>query len=836
MNNFITILENTVVASTNTGITITNEFENIKGNELLTKLRELKIGNKDGSHFLRSALKTAIDGRCMPRGDLNTHSRAELLIIDCDKRVDDDGCELEGAPSPLAVHQALKEMNIGHIIYGSYSHYTGTKGNRYRIILTTNQPYTKEHLAPTIEACILLINKTINGYTLAYAKENNVFAQGWYYPRRPAESTINHLYFEFLEGEPIHVAVAQILPSIKHLSRPEQLNKNGRVSPIQMFNEQNPLPALLTQYGYKRKLVNNGYEKWLSPESSTGIAGITVKDGKFFSHHNDQFNDGYWHDAFDLMRIRESLTEREAFTIASNLTVSLGVRSVSEDFRDTFNPLLNDAPRPLPESRPPVLPLLPKMLPEAIRDYIFDVANRQQSLPDFAAVAAIVGLSALLGRKAIIYPKQHDDWAVTPNQWGAIIGRPSAMKSPSMKEALKPLKQLDISAAQQFEEEVKNYEEECQLIELEKLEAKNKAKNALKKDNREAAKKALKFLECAPKPVRKRLIVNDATIEKLGELLKENSNGLLLVRDELSGWLGKLNKEEYQTERAFYLECFDGNGNYFYDRIGRGTIVIQNCTLSVIGGIQPSKIAALVRDAIKGTGDDGLIQRFQFAILPDDIGCWEWIDRAPNQQAKEKYDTIFQSLHELSFDTAGGEPRYFRFTNEAQQLFINWMKEIQDAARCADIHPVLESHMLKMPQTIAGLALLFEIIDGGRDAVGIEATSKSLDWASYLLSHAKRLYSIALNDSLDGAKLILKRKSNLDDPLTARTIQRKGWSGLNSIKEVNDALTWLVDYGYIVPKILSSADTNGRPKVVYYWIPSTKSKINSSNALAEKIR
>ncbi|HEH5945702.1 TPA: DUF3987 domain-containing protein [Legionella pneumophila] len=812
MNNFITILENTVVASTTMGITITDNYEHIKGSELLLKLRELEVGNKDGSHFLRSALHTSIDGRCMPRRDHNTYNQAELLIIDCDKRVDESGCEIDGAPDPLAIHQALKEMNIGHIIYGSYSHYTGAKGNRYRIILATNHPYTKEYLAPAIETCILLINKSMNGYTLAYAKENNVFTQGWYYPRRPADSTIKPLYFEFLEGEPVHIAEPRTLPSIKNLSSPEPMVKNSKTSPIQIFNKKNPLTVILAQYGYKRKLINNGYEKWLSPESSTGIAGITVKDDKFFSHHNDQFNDGYWHDAFDLMRIREGLNEREAL-----IKASVDGKSISEHNRGLFNPLTSDTPKPFPESKPPVLSLLPEMLPEAIRDYVFDVSNRQQSLPDFVAVAAIVGLSALLGRKAIIHPKQYDDWAVTPNQWGAIIGRPSAMKSPSMNEALKPLRQFDIRAAQQFEDDVKNYEEECQLIELEKLTAKSKAKNALKKENREAAREALKRSESLPRPSRQRLVVNDATVEKLGELLKENSNGLILVRDELSGWLAKLNKEEYHTDRAFYLECFDGNVHYSYDRIGRGTIDIQNCTLSIIGGIQPSKIATVVRDAIKGTADDGLIQRFQFAIWPDDIGCWEWTDRAPNQQAKEKYYASFDMLHDLNFDTEENEPRFFRFTNEAQQLFILWMKEIQHAARCSEIHPALESHMLKMPQTIAGLALLFEIIDGGRGAVGVEATSKALKWADYLLSHAKRLYSIAINHSLDGAKLILRRKSSLDDPITARTIQRKGWSGLNSIEEVNDALTWLVDYGYIEPKTLSSADTNGRPKIVYQW-------------------
>ena len=818
MSDFITILKNTIVASTNAGIRTTDQFKNISGDELLDKLKQLPNGNKDGSHFMRTSLKILKNGQCTSRSDANAHSLADLLVIDCDKHVNSDGCEIEGSPNPLSIHQALKGMNIGHIIYGSHSHYTGIKGNRYRIILVANQPYTKEQLPATIEACILLINKHINGHTLAYAKENNVFAQGWYYPRCPMGSTIEHLYFEHLDGASVPVAMLSNLPPMNHTLRPKEQYINGKILPIQAFNEQNPLTDLLNQYGYKRKLVKSDHEKWLSPESSSGIPGITVKDGKFFSHHNDQFNDGHWHDAFDLMRGREGLLEKGAVIKASSL-ITLPKHDAKIDVnKPVANKLL--VPQPLPEPRPAVISFQAEMLPDAIRDYVFDVAERQQSLPDFVAVAAIVGLSGLLGRKALICPKQFDDWSVTPNQWGAIIGRPSAMKSPSMKEALKPLRQLEIKAVQQFEENIKSYEEECQLIELKALRAKEMAKKALKNNNQEAAREALKITDCVTRPKRKRLVVNDATIEKLGELLKENSNGLILVRDELSGWLSKLNKEEYQSDRAFYLECFDGNGHYTYDRIGRGTIEIQNCTLSVIGGIQPTKIATLVRDAIKGTADDGLIQRFQLAIWPDDIGSWEWIDRTPNRQAKEKYYAVFEMLHNLHFDTRNEEPYIFRFTDEAQELFITWMKEIQDTARNPDIHPAIESHMLKMPQTIAGLALLFEIINGGRKAVEIEATARALDWADYLLSHAKRLYSLAINHSLDGARLILERKYKLPNPLTARDIQRKGWSGLDSIDAVNDALNWLIDYGYIQAQTLSTADTNGRPKIVYHWVDS----------------
>ncbi|MBA2650446.1 MAG: DUF3987 domain-containing protein [Legionella sp.] len=365
------------------------------------------------------------------------------------------------------------------------------------------------------------------------------------------------------------------------------------------------------------------------------------------------------------------------------------------------------------------------MLPPSIRDYIFDVADRQQSPPDFVAVAAIIGLSGLLGRKVLICPKQNDDWTVTPNQWGIIIGRPSAMKSPSMKEALKPLRQIEMRMAEQYKEDLQQHKEACLLAEITESIARQNAKKAIQKGKIDEAKKALKNNEqhFSP-PTRPRLIINDATIEKLGELLNENSNGLILSRDELAGWLAKLTKEEYQEDRAFYLECFDGNGHFVYDRIGRGTIDVKYCTLSVIGGIQPSKIASLVREAIKGTADDGLIQRFQFAVWPDDIGTWEWRDRAPNQTAKASYYKVFEKLHHLRFDNEHGDSTCLKFSSEAQQLFVQWMENIQVKAREEYTHPAIESHMLKMPQTIAGLALP----PGFRKVVASELNNLRANW------------------------------------------------------------------------------------------------------------
>ncbi len=473
---------------------------------------------------------------------------------------------------------------------------------------------------------------------------------------------------------------------------------------------------------------------------------------------------------------------------------------------------LQAAPIPLPDPWPKVAPFNFNMLPETIRDYVEDVSNRMQSPPDYIAVTLICSFAAVLGNKVLMRPKQNDDWTVTPNQWGIIIGRPSAMKSPCMKEALKPLYTLEQEFSNNYAQEQEQYEINVEILEAES--DKSILSRKIKIGDRVGAEQSIKDRnnQVKQKPIRKRIIVNDSTVEKLGELLNDNPNGLLMVRDELSGWISHLNKEDNQSERAFYLQCFDGDGRYTYDRIKRGTIEIANCTLSIIGGIQPNKITPLIRGAIFGAKDDGLVQRLQLSVWPDEHQNWSWQDYIPNTQAYQKYNKAILDLYNLNCKN------HLSFSTDAQQMFIEWMNEIQQLARSEDIHPVLESHLLKMPKTIAGLALLFELISGGRECVGAVATAMALEWADYLKSHAERLYSSILNVGVDGAYLLLKRKDKLLEPFTARDLCRKKWKGINSIEDTIEVIQCLIDHNYLRTEKTPKSDSGGRPTFIYKWI------------------
>ncbi len=380
----------------------------------------------------------------------------------------------------------------------------------------------------------------------------------------------------------------------------------------------------------------------------------------------------------------------------------------------------------LTSALPPVPPFDLDMLPKSFVGFVTDTAKRMQTPPDFLAVSSLGNSSAMVGSKYGIHPKQNDDWVIIPTFWGALVGGPSTLKTACRGAAQKPVMEIERELAKEYFEAAETYKLDTEFA-ADYLKTVKKKSSELYHEDRE---KALQDVQDAaftdPPPTRRRYIFNDATVEKLGELMSENPTGLFLNRDELSGFLIKMAQEVHQGDRAFYLECYDGLNPFIWDRIGRGTVEIERCTLSIVGGIQPSKIATTIQNAVRGTVDDGLIQRFQFAVWPDISKRWTWVDQAPDAEAYARYRSVIRELHELPAPEPGEPGIYLRFSEPAQELYIAWMEQLHKKIRSDTLHPVMQSHLAKMPKTIAGLALLFELIDGGREVVGEKATARAL--------------------------------------------------------------------------------------------------------------
>ena len=484
-------------------------------------------------------------------------------------------------------------------------------------------------------------------------------------------------------------------------------------------------------------------------------------------------------------------------------------------------------PLPIPSTLLPVEPFSDLMLPDSLRPWIADIAERMQCPPDFPAVGAMVALSSVIGRKACIQPKRVDtDWKVMPNLWGAVVGRPGVMKSPALSEVMKPLTRMETAAQNSFETAMRAYDEGAAVDELMQKAAKDNASRAAKKGNREEAARLL--FDASPpdlddmKPALRRYKVTDATVEALGEILIENPWGVLAYRDELHGLLCSLDREGQEGARAFYLQGYDGDQGYTFDRIMRGRYLhIPAVCIAMLGGIQPGKLQGYIRDAVSGgSGDDGLLQRFGLLVWPDIDTEWRNVDRFPDSPAKA---AAFETFSVLDAMQPGTDPETgeqiaicYRFSDDAQERFEAWRNDFERERRSEDFHPAMQSHLSKYRKLVPALALVIALADRETE-VSDRSLLKALAWADYLQSHAARTYAAGTGPSTEAAAALLAkiRNGSVQDGFKPADVYLKGWSHLATREAVNDAATLLCDLQCIRRNETKPGNAGGRPSVTY---------------------
>lgn len=487
-------------------------------------------------------------------------------------------------------------------------------------------------------------------------------------------------------------------------------------------------------------------------------------------------------------------------------------------------------PQPLPEGLPSVAAFDYALLPDTLQPWARDICERVQCAPDYVGAAIMAALGSVIGRKMGIRPQARTDWTVTPNQWALVIGRPGVLKSPAMEAALSPLKRLAAQATEVHKMEMEDYRRAARMAKLKAEEGEKAARKALAKDA-SADVSAYLDAEEAEAPALRRYIANDTTAAALGELHRQNHNGLLVFRDELVSLLKSLDREDNAEARGFYLTGWNGDSPYTFDRITRGmNLHIPAVCLSLLGSTQPGRIAEYIRQAVRGgSGDDGLIQRFGLLVWPDNGGEWCDVDRWPDGDAKREANRVFEYLYRLEPANIGAQQDtdhngetdglpYLRFDPGALGLFLEWRTDLEARLRGGELHPAMESHLAKYRKLVPGLALILHLASGGAGPVSERATLQALAWAEYLESHARRAYASVVTPEISAAKAIIQRlrKGDLPRTFSSRDVWRPGWAMLSDREQVADALRLLVDLDWLCCK---QQETGGRTATVYQANP-----------------
>jgi hypothetical protein len=494
---------------------------------------------------------------------------------------------------------------------------------------------------------------------------------------------------------------------------------------------------------------------------------------------------------------------------------------------------------PIKAELAPVDRLSLEIVPAPFRAWVNDVSSRMQCPLDFVAAGLVVMTGAGIGAGCGIRPKKYDDWTVVPNLWGGVVGRPSMLKTPAIGEAMRPLEGLELAAKQTHDAAMKDHEAnlEAHKAQRESLvsDMKNlaKGKTSSKGHSMDGLKYDFAHLEEPKPPVWRRYKTNDATIEKMADLQAENPRGLLLFRDELIGLFATWDKESHENDRAFYLESWNGTNPWTTDRIGRGTSYVENLCVSLFGGIQPTKLSSYLYAAMRGRNNDGLVQRLQVLVYPDELPTWTLTDTAINADAKRKAYQVVQRLASMEFrqyGALGDEGQripYYRFDDAGQVVFYEWLTELETKLRKADDEPVVLEHLGKYRSLMPALALVFHLVEiaDGAPAGPVSAANANLAaaWCEYLESHARRIYGLVTNITAQAAaRLSLKLlQGALPSVFTARDVYRKEWGLLDDRQVIENACDELASLGWLRERVTPTAPGQ-RGKTEYVTNPKVR--------------
>lgn len=449
------------------------------------------------------------------------------------------------------------------------------------------------------------------------------------------------------------------------------------------------------------------------------------------------------------------------------------------------------------------LPAAPKLdlalFPPELANVALDAAERLDCPADYLMWPLVASLGGLAGRGVVIRPRQRDDWGERPCFWVANIGDPSTAKTPAQLAGTQPLRYVAVSDHQQYAAEKEAWEVACET----------------------ECKKGKHTRDCREgEPVEERRFTSDATIEKLADLMA-TARGLTLVRDELAGWIGNLNKYSKASDgdRQFFLECYSG-GAYTVDRIKRGTVRVEDLYLNVIGGVQPDK----ARHVFGEGDDDGFAARF-IAAYPDAPSTAREVDRWPDSSARAALTRVSERLasapwaelltHDQYDDDA---PPFCRPDPEAGRLWSEWSTALRGQLRQGSWDGRLRGRVGKYPGLAARLALLWHLLDWSADRVS-DAELRSVPAETlagvlnvmdgYISPMDSRVYrAFDRSDAANGGERIARWivETRRSAPFTVRDIRRHEWSGLADNEPILAALEWLAAQGWV-----READPEQRP-------------------------
>jgi Protein of unknown function (DUF3987) len=404
-------------------------------------------------------------------------------------------------------------------------------------------------------------------------------------------------------------------------------------------------------------------------------------------------------------------------------------------------------------------------LPITLRQFVREAAASVGCPVDYIGLSTLAAVSAAIGDTRRIKIKK--DWTEGPAIFGMIVGGPASKKTPAMNLALRPVRERQMALKAEYERQKEEHE-------------------AALRDYEKAKKDGPSGLRKPEKPALVRTYADDTTVERLADILNENLRGLLIIKDELSGWLGAMNQYKQGgkgADRQFWLSVHTNQPVSVDRKSTDEPVIVARPFVSIVGGIQPEVLPDFGKDR-----GDGLIDRFIPVYPKPQVGRWS--DDEISDHVREGYARTISSLYKLRHanDEEDPFPSRVPMTSEAKALFVAEYNRLHDELEAPGFPQRLRPAWGKLEAYFARFALILamarvvELGNQGRGGAAENVTRDDMAGAvkllAYFKNHVRRVYTGLYGDSPSD-----RLAADLRDFLIA---QGGAWEGIAS--ELYEAL------------------------------------------------
>ena len=420
-----------------------------------------------------------------------------------------------------------------------------------------------------------------------------------------------------------------------------------------------------------------------------------------------------------------------------------------EAVRDAFSTvLMDDEPVEIEDTPEKESGFLPTPLavpltafPDEVAGLILEAAEAFQVPLQVPVAVLLAMLSCLIG--ASRYAAIKKSWPEPGVLWIALIAPSGVGKSPLTSAFMRAVKELEYQAFKDWKAEYADYET--------KLEQIRKARRSTKDGD---------FVPCLPeKPIRRQALLDDVTLEGIGEAVSSNPKGIALAVDELSGLIlgfDRYTKKEGGT-KARLLSSYSG-GDW---KVTRATpdrnFHASESHISIFGGIQPGLLPKIFQAGADGTDEvNGFLQRFIF-IRAEREEPVRWTDTSLSERSISLIERVTEHLWrwDIELDEHGRTiKKIVSVSEDAKGFFVKWFRVISRE----EFYTQDKGYLAKLRGQALRLCLIFHSLDAalagsdGMEPISEDCMVRALRVADWIRLHGeqcRRLFSPGRTQTLD---------------------------------------------------------------------------------------